>query len=115
MAEKYQLTIMGEASRPAPGVMVEGHALQDGERAHVDLRTAVALIERGLAVPRGKVEIEAVLKPQRGAAVMVDDRACFAGDRVEAGWAVAHALVARGRASLAEGARLPRTDPEARR
>lgn len=115
MAGKYQLTIIGEAARPAPSVMVEGRALQDGERVHVDLRTAVDLIEGGLAVPRGKIEIEAVLKPKRSAGVVVDGRTCFAGDTVEAGWAVAHALVARGRARLAEGVRLPHTDPEARR
>ena len=69
----------------------------------------------GLAVPRGKIEIEAVLKPKRGQAVMVDGRACFDGDSVVAGWAAAHDLVARGRARLAEGVRLPRFNPDARK
>lgn len=115
MATRYQLTIIGEAAQVAPSIIVDGRALQDGQRVEVDLATAVALVERGLAVPRGKIEIEAVLKPKRGQAVMVDGKACFDGDTVEAGWAVAHNLVARGRARLAEGVRLPRFNPDARK
>lgn len=115
MAEKYHLTIIGEPATAGPSIIVDGRALQDGQRVEVDLATAVALVERGLAVPRGKIEIEAVLKSKRGQAVMVDDRACFDGDTVEADWAVAHDLVARGRARLADGVRLPRSNPEAKR
>lgn len=115
MATRYQLTIIGEAIQVAPSIIVDGRALQDGHRVEVDLATAVALVERGLAVPCRKIEIEAVLKPKRGQAVMVDSKACFDGDTVEARWAVAHDLVARGRARLAEDVRLPRSDPDARK
>lgn len=115
MAASYQLTIIGEPAAAGPTILVEGRPLQDGQRVEVDLPMAVALIERGLAVQRGKIEIEVFLKPRRGQAVMVDGRARFDGDIVEADWRTAHDLVARGRARLAEGVRLPLSNPDARK
>lgn len=114
MAATYELTIIGDPPS-APSILVEGRPLRDGERVAVDLPTAVALIERGLAVARGKIEIEAILKPRRCAGVIIDGQAYFPGDTVAAAWSVAHNLVARGRARLAEGVRLPVNNPEARK
>lgn len=113
MGTTYEVTIIGKPQPATPVIHVDGKPLGDGERAVVPLPMAVNLIERGYAVPRGNVEIEAVLKPKGRPAIMIEGRACYDGDRVSVSWELASLLIARGHARLPEGVRFPVNDPDA--
>ncbi|MTH36618.1 hypothetical protein GL279_18735 [Paracoccus limosus] len=112
MPTLFDVIITGEPARPAPEIRVDGRPVQDGERVTMDLAQAVDLLERGLAVRPGKVEVTVAVKPGRAGGVMLDGGYAAPGTRVGVDWATAQNLVWRGRAELAPGVTLPSQDPD---
>ncbi len=115
MTTKYEIQIIRYVPPPAPDLVIAGQPLPPGERAVVDIATAIRLVDAGLALfPKdARVQIEA--RPQRsdrGSGIMLDGQFRYNGDIVQASWSEARMMIARGKARLMDGVVLPRENPD---